>query len=110
LILAQDEHSLAVRALTAVPAMVLILEGRAFLRDEAGELPFMVADERPPRVLADQPADDLRVLAGMEGVVAHPGIVARPEHRRGCRRRGAGVKPGFPGDCRANPPLVRSGS
>jgi len=42
LILAQDEHSFVVRALTAVPALVLLLEARAFLRDEAGEVPFMV--------------------------------------------------------------------
>jgi hypothetical protein len=42
LLLAQEEHSIPVRALTAVPAMIFLLEARAFLRDEAGELPFMV--------------------------------------------------------------------
>jgi len=42
LLFAQEEHDLAVRALTAVPAMIFILEARTFLRDEAGELPFVV--------------------------------------------------------------------
>lgn len=42
LALAVEAHSLLVRLMTAVPAVVLILETRRFLKDEAGELPFLV--------------------------------------------------------------------
>lgn len=42
LLLAVDEHPFAVRLLTAIPAIVLILEARNFLKNEPGELPFVV--------------------------------------------------------------------
>jgi hypothetical protein len=42
LLFAREEHSFAVRLLTATPGVLLVLEGRRFLKDEAGELPFVV--------------------------------------------------------------------
>ena len=42
LLFAFEAYSFAVRLLTAVPGVLLVLEGRKFLKDEAGELPFMV--------------------------------------------------------------------
>ncbi|APR82155.1 Hypothetical protein A7982_07504 [Minicystis rosea] len=41
LLFAVEEHSFAVRILTALPAVILILETQHFLKHEAGELPFM---------------------------------------------------------------------
>lgn len=42
LLFAVEAHSTQVRLMTAVPAVVLILETRRYLEDEAGELPFLV--------------------------------------------------------------------
>ncbi|MFT3775288.1 MAG: hypothetical protein QM820_58820 [Minicystis sp.] len=42
LLFAVEEHSFAVRILTAIPAIVLVLEAQSFLKKEAGELPFVV--------------------------------------------------------------------
>lgn len=42
LLFAVEEHSFAVRFLTAIPGVIFFLEGRKFLKDEPGELPFIV--------------------------------------------------------------------
>jgi hypothetical protein len=42
LLFAVEEHSFAVRVLTAIPAVVLVLEAQRFLKSESGELPFLV--------------------------------------------------------------------
>lgn len=42
LLFAVEEHAFPVRVLTAIPGVILVLEGRKFLKDEAGDLPFVV--------------------------------------------------------------------